>query len=78
MAHIEEGYTKAGFVADLLPDGERFLQVGERRLVVALGIIDLGNIVERGAFPGFVADLLLIASDFSGRRAPSRSRPADC
>ncbi len=58
VTDIKQGHTSTRFVADLLPDGEGLFQVGERRLVIALRLEYLRNIVERGAFARFVADLL--------------------
>jgi hypothetical protein len=58
MAHIEQRYAESGRVADLLLNRQRLLQVAERRLVVAAGVVDLREVDQRGPFARAVADLI--------------------
>jgi hypothetical protein len=57
MSDIEQRGTEACSVADLLLNGEGLFEVLEGGVVVAAGVIDLGDINEGGAFAGLVTDV---------------------
>ena len=46
MAHIEEGCTQTGCVADFLTDFERALQIAQRRVVVAQMVILVSGLTQ--------------------------------
>jgi hypothetical protein len=58
MAHVKERRTQTGHVADRLTDVERLFEIAQGGLIVAARVIDLGDVVEGGAFALFVADRL--------------------
>ena len=47
-----------GFVANFLADFERLLKIAKGGIVVALRAVDVGDIIESGAFAGLVTDFL--------------------